>query len=251
MDSLEMLIGVIPSAGLGTRLKENIPKLFVQITSTEKVIDLLEDVICGLVDECCFVIRPDMITSFEKFSTNPKSSYITQPTPKGMGDAVFKAASKFVNYDDVLVVWGDQVSLNKETLNKVINSHFEKDSFCTIPLVKLHNPYVHYEIDETKDLKAILQSREGDLLPKIGYSDIGVFLLKSSNLDVEWNRYLRESKKLGKVTNEINFLPFLLFLAQSGKKMNFLSVNDPFESIGMNTQDDLKKLRSTIEKRGQ
>jgi len=246
-----MLIGVIPSAGLGTRLGENTPKLFVQITLTAKVIDLLEDVICDVVDECCFIIRPDMITSFENFSTNPKSTYITQAKPHGMGDAVFKAASKFVNYDDVLVVWGDQVSLNRETLNQVIKSHFEKDSFCTIPLVKLHNPYVHYEIDDAKGLKEILQAREGDLLPKIGYSDIGVFLLKSRNLDVEWNRFLKESRKLGNVTNEINFLPFLLFLAQSGKKMNFLHVNDPFESIGMNTQDDLKKLRSTIEKRGQ
>jgi bifunctional N-acetylglucosamine-1-phosphate-uridyltransferase/glucosamine-1-phosphate-acetyltransferase GlmU-like protein len=244
-----MLICVVPAAGLGSRLGAKVPKLFVDITPGRKVIDILESNICDFVDECCFVIRPNMVESFSKYSTNSKSTYVIQQEPLGMGDAIFKASRKFSKFDETLVIWGDQVSLNRETLERVIRSHRDSKSFCTIPLVKKIDPYVHYEIDTSNKFINLLQSREGDLLPSIGNSDIGIFLLNSESIVSEWDRFLGQDISLGNITNEINFLPFLFFLAKSGKKMNFIHVADSFESLGMNTPDELERLRHVLVER--
>ena len=249
MDNQRMLISVIPAAGLGTRLGSDVPKLFVQITPTTRVIDLLESSITQFVDECCFVIRPDMIDSFKEYSTESKSTFVIQQEPLGMGDAIFTASNKFQEFEDILIIWGDQISLSKETLEKVIMSHMKSGDYCTIPLVQMQNPYVHYEISRLSKLTNLFQSREGDILPSIGFSDIGVFLIKTENLIKEWHTYLENKITMGNATNEINFLPFLLFLSQSGKSLNFPMVDDPFESIGMNTPSELEKLRNILEDR--
>lgn len=244
------LISVVPAAGLGTRLGVKTPKLFVEIKPNLRVIEVLERNICGLVDECCFVIRPDMVDAFKDLTTNPKSSYVIQEEPIGMGDAVFRASEKITSFTDMLVIWGDQVSLSSETLEKVITSHRESDSFCTIPLVKLEKPYVHYEVDEFNNFIELLQEREGDSLPSIGYSDIGVFMLRTDEIQKDWLTYLEIPARFGGKTHEINFLPFLHFLAKSGRKMNFLYVDDPFESLGMNTSSQLEILRNALKERG-
>ena len=245
-----MLISVVPAAGLGTRLGGETPKLFVQLTPNLKVIDLLESVIGDLVDECCFVIRPDMIESFKDYSRNTKSTFVIQEEPLGMGDAVFKASKKLLQFENLLVVWGDQISLCKETLVRVIREHTENDVDCTIPLVKVQNPYVHYEVNQFNQLENLYQSREGDSLPKVGFSDIGVFLLKTKNILTEWESYLKQFPYRSNTTHEINFLPFLLFLSKSGKKQIFPIIQDAFEATGMNTKIELDAFKDVLGRKG-
>ena len=241
-----MLIAVVPAAGLGTRLGAKIPKLFVQLTPNLRVIDLLESAIGDLVDECCFVIRPDMVESFKEYSTNLKSTFVIQEEPLGMGDAIFKASKKLLQFKTLLVVWGDQISLSKETLVRVIREHTQKDVDCTIPLVKVQNPYVHYEINQFDQLENLYQSREGDSLPNVGFSDIGVFLLKTTNILPEWESYLKQFPHRSNTTHEINFLPFLLFLSKNGKKQIFPVIQDAFEATGMNTKIELDAFKDVL-----
>jgi bifunctional UDP-N-acetylglucosamine pyrophosphorylase/glucosamine-1-phosphate N-acetyltransferase len=245
-----MIICVVPAAGLGTRLGSKVPKLFVQLTPNLKVIDLLESTVGDLVDECCFVIRPDMVESFKKYSTNSKSTFVIQEVPRGMGDAVFKASRKILQYETLLVVWGDQISLSKETLIRVIRKHAENDVDCTIPLVKVQNPYVHYEINQFNQLEKLLQSREGDPLPSVGFSDIGVFILKTNTIMTQWDSYLKEAPHLSNTTGEINFLPFLLFLSKNGKRQDFPIIENAFEATGMNTRIELEKFKEVFQKKG-
>jgi len=244
-----MIICVVPAAGLGTRLGAKIPKLFVQLTPNLKVIDLLESTVGDLVDECCFVIRPDMVESLKKYSTNSKSTFVIQEEPRGMGDAVFKASRKILQYETLLVVWGDQISLSKETLIRVIRKHAENDVDCTIPLVKVQNPYVHYEINQFNQLEKLLQSREGDSLPSVGFSDIGVFILKTNNIMTQWESYLKQTPHLSNTTGEINFLPFLLFLSKNGKRQDFPIIENAFEATGMNTRIELEKFKEVFQKK--
>ena len=245
-----MLIAVVPAAGLGTRLGARMPKLFVQLAPNLRVINLLESVIGDLVEECCFVIRPDMVESLKKYSTNSRSTFVIQEEPLGMGDAVFKASRKFLEFETLLVVWGDQISLSKETLIRVIREHAENDVDCTIPLVQVQNPYVHYEINQFHQLENLYQSREGDSLPDVGFSDIGVFLLKTNNILTEWKSYLKQFPSPSNTTHEINFLPFLLFLSKNGKKQNFPIIQDAFEATGMNTKIELETFKDVFERKG-
>jgi bifunctional N-acetylglucosamine-1-phosphate-uridyltransferase/glucosamine-1-phosphate-acetyltransferase GlmU-like protein len=245
-----MLISVVPAAGLGTRLGAKVPKLFVELAPNLRVIDLLESTIGDLVDECCFVIRPDMVDSFKEYSTNLKSTFVIQEEPRGMGDAIFQASKKLLHFKTLLVVWGDQISLSKETLIRVIRKHNENDVDCTIPLVKVQNPYVHYEINQFNKLENLFQSREGDSLPTVGFSDIGVFLLKTNNILAEWESYLKQLPSLSKATHELNFLPFLVFLSKNGKRQDFPIIQDAFQATGMNTNVELENFKVAFKERG-
>ena len=246
-----MIIAVIPAAGMGTRLAVGIPKLFVELSSDFYVIDLLESTISDLADECCFVIRPDMIREFQSLSKSEKSTFVIQSTPSGMGNAIFCASSKIIEHEYVLVIWGDQVGISKETLRRVIESHRNLGAYCTVPLAKIDYPYVHYILDNSVGLKGILHRREGDSMPSQGLSDIGVFMLNTENLVSYWEDYLETSGKLGSVTNEVNFLPFLVYLAGIGANMNFISVEDAGEALGMNSPDELRKIRQLMSKEGE
>ena len=115
-----MIISVLPAAGMGKRLNQPVPKLFVKLDDELRVINLLESNISDLVDECCFVIRPDMVLDFQSFSTGKNSTFVIQETPRGMGDAIFCASPKFDQYETLVIVWGDQVGISQETLRAVL-----------------------------------------------------------------------------------------------------------------------------------
>jgi bifunctional UDP-N-acetylglucosamine pyrophosphorylase/glucosamine-1-phosphate N-acetyltransferase len=234
-----MTICVIPSAGKGTRLGSEIPKLFLELKDGFKTIDVLISNILSYVDEICFVIRPDMVERFESEYLLPKISYVIQNTPLGMGDAVFSASSQIVKHENLLVVWGDQASISQETINLTKMSHAVSRAYFTVPLVDIENPYVHYEITHGNELNRVLQSREGDQLPKKGRSDVGVFALKTRNLEKHWMSYRIYCNSIGASTGELNFLPFFSYLSQAGELGNFPQVKNRLETRGINTREDL------------
>ena len=72
-----------------------------------------------------------------------------------------------------------------------------------------------------------------------GFSDVGTFLLDVGGLLDAWDSYRRE-RNAGAVTGEINFLPFLPYLAQHGWQVSRIAVEDPVEARGINSLEDLK-----------
>ena len=159
-----------------------------------------------------------------------------------MGDAIFKGYDYWKNFDHILVVWGDQINLSSMTLESVVKSVDEK---ITLPLVKSEAPYVDYVFEGGKLVK-VLQSREGDQCRPGGFSDIGVFLLPTNNLNSYWTEFL-SLNNLGKETGEVNFLPFFSFLnTKCGVEIKKIIIEDESESRGLNTREDLKFFQDKI-----
>jgi bifunctional N-acetylglucosamine-1-phosphate-uridyltransferase/glucosamine-1-phosphate-acetyltransferase GlmU-like protein len=228
---------------MGTRLGIDTPKIFVEISTGFHMVNLLETVLGDLVDECCFVIRPNMIDQFELLVKNKNSTYVIQETPTGMGDAIFESSEKFEKFDTILIIWGDQVGVNRETVKMVINKHHESGAYFSVPLVKVAYPYVHYIVEGGSTLTGISQKREGDFMPEDGLSDIGIFIMRSRGLEEYWVKYRNNFAILGGVTQEVNFLPFLPFLASQNQSFQVLSVQNEEESLGMNTLSDLNRFK--------
>jgi hypothetical protein len=87
-------------------------------------------------------------------------------------------------------------------------------------------------------------------MPSEGLADIGLFVIDTFNLEFFWNDYLETSLVLGETTKEINFLPFLVYLARKGLAMNFPKIQDSDEALGLNTNEDLTKVRDYLLKKG-
>ena len=229
------ICAVVPAAGNGTRLGSEDPKVFTKVSSNKVVWDFLYENIKGHVDAFNLIVKPGVGEKYSQY-IKPDTHISNQDNPLGMGDAIFKGYDYWKEFDHILIVWGDQINLSSETLKSVTKSADDK---IVLPLVKSEKPYVDYVFEDGKLVK-VLQSREGDKCRRGGFSDIGVFLLPTSNLKNYWSDFLNLEKR-GNKTGEINFLPFFSFLnTKCNVDVRKIFIEDECESRGLNTKEDLK-----------
>jgi bifunctional UDP-N-acetylglucosamine pyrophosphorylase/glucosamine-1-phosphate N-acetyltransferase len=159
-----------------------------------------------------------------------------------MGDAIFGGYKKWAEFENILIIWGDQVYVSEQTISKTLEIQSRADDpQCTIPVTAVEEPYVQYLFDDDNEkLLRILQSREGDVCEPKGYADVGTFCLSVENLVEAWSQFLKLGLK-GTSTGELNFLPFLPFLStQYNWVIRRVLVQNPIESRGINTKEDLE-----------
>ena len=160
-----------------------------------------------------------------------------------MGDAIFCGFPIWSRADVVLIVWGDQVFVSQDTLRRTCSLHNGVLRTIVLPVVRLSQP-VEYVFNEVGSLESVRQSREGDLCTPNGYNDIGAFALSVPGLRDAWTHYLTRMHR-GAGTGEINFLPFLPYLASTGWSVKRFAVADSREARGINTPEDLEFFRRT------
>lgn len=249
---IEDICAVIPAAGRGSRLGLSIPKILAPVVGDRTIWDILYSKLAQYTDRVHVVLSPEGFDQFnEKLRHGCLRSKVTtsvQVTPKGMGDAIFSACDFWRGYRNILVVWGDQVFLSDETIQKTVNtqcsSSVDNSHILSLPLTEMDQPYVQYLFDDhTGHLQQIRQSREGDLCDSRGFSDVGLFGLSVDGLESKWKSYLTTALK-GNNTGEINFLPFLVELSNTPAwRTKSILVKNSTEARGVNTPQDLEFFR--------
>ncbi|MFI5956392.1 NTP transferase domain-containing protein [Cryptosporangium sp. NPDC051539] len=237
---------IVPAAGRGTRLGlAEGPKLLAPVTRHETIWTILRRTLAGLVDQAHVVVAPSHLDAVRAATDGnaPPTTFAVQPAPTGMGDAVFEGWADWQHANVVVVIWGDQVNVSRDTIAHALRVHGGRPRRVVLPLVRLAEPYVEYRFNRSGRLTHVLQAREGDRCRPGGWSDVGTFVLSTPELVEEWQRY-RADSALGSRTGEVNFLPFLGRLAARGWDVRPSSVSDPREARGINTADDLEFFRS-------
>ena len=231
---------VIPAAGKGTRLGLG-PKIFAPIDDTTTVFDVIYKKLAPHVDDICLVLSPEGKQQYE--TVYKKTGHVTvrlQKEPLGMGHAVFEACYIWQHYDVVLVLWGDCPNVSTNSIRTALPEHYEIKS-CHVPVKYQEDPYVSIEVQYNWK---VAQKREGDPMPAGGWSDIGLFSFSAQHL-AEAARTM-ESKHIGKITQEENFLPVLHQLYKSNWHMYAHEVYSQKEALGINTPQDLALTRSYL-----
>jgi bifunctional N-acetylglucosamine-1-phosphate-uridyltransferase/glucosamine-1-phosphate-acetyltransferase GlmU-like protein len=245
------LCAIIPAAGRGSRLGVDVPKVFVPILPGFTIWDAVRGKLSQVANPLILVLSPEGLAYAKQTDFPPetfaKTTLARQPSPRGMGDAIFGVADLWREYDNLLIVWGDQFNLSLETLRACIALHAQQTGpGLTLPVVRMAEPYVEYVFDSADRLTHIRQSREGDVCTPNGFSDVGVFLLTGGlPLIEEWTRY-QSRASIGNMTGEINFLPFLVHLSANGWPVRRYETTDPAEAIGINTPVDLAFARKLL-----
>lgn len=232
-------VAVIPAAGKGTRLGLDSPKIFTSITLTVSPWTILREALAPLVDHIEVVLPPPW-TAYEGY----KVGISIQPEPLGMGDAVFCA--DWHDADTIVVVWGDQIGLSADTVAQALGEHDGTPKTVIVPMVQVKNPYTDYVFEPDGHLHEVLQAREGDTPRLNGWADVGVFVLSTEGLRYAWDGYKIDHGFRG--GGELNFLPFLVYLAHHGWDVDGIPVDDPDEARGLNTPEDLEWARARFAK---
>ena len=242
---------IIPAAGAGTRLQSSTPKVLAEVNG-KAMIDHLFDRYSKTVGRFVLVVHP----SFEALVRNHVAQVApsldiqlaSQPKATGMLDAILLALEPVQRApaERVWITWCDQIGVHPDTVSELSRlSRERQDAAAIFPTSRQAPPYIHLERDAEGRLTNIRQRREGDRMPDVGESDMGLFSLSAnaySTLLPQFGREVRQESRSG----ERNFLPFLPWLALRGHSVVTFPSTNAIEAIGINTPDDRRRLEAYL-----
>lgn len=201
------------------------------------------------VDHTIVIVHPsfaDQVSAHLR-ATGQAVDLEVQETPTGMLDAVLLAREKVraSHASRVWITWCDQVAVHPTTVARLAeHSDAYAEAPLILPVVHRNDPYVHLERDSTGRIVRILHRREGDAMPPVGESEMGLFSLSR---EAYLNRLpeFAAATDPGAATRERNLLPFIPWIAARGEVITFPAVED-VEAVGVNTPEDLQQVESRL-----
>jgi len=232
---------VIPAAGTGSRLKSTLPKVLVPVLG-RAMIDRLIDVYEPYVKSVVVVTNPVARAAVTQHldARGLLASVVVQEQPTGMLDAITiaHAAVGAGVAAHVWITWCDQVGVHPLTVARLAErTQANPAAPIVMPTCTRPDPYIHLLRDSRHRITRVLQRREGDAMPAIGESDMGLFSLSRRAFLDDLHRYAT-MPMVGEGTGERNFLPFIPWMDRQGGVLTFPCV-DAQESTGVNTPEEL------------
>jgi bifunctional UDP-N-acetylglucosamine pyrophosphorylase / glucosamine-1-phosphate N-acetyltransferase len=232
---MKNITAVILAAGMGTRMKTDLPKVLHPVASQT----MLGKTIAGLrkagVEDIIAVIgyKAEMVEGLFK----DKIRFVRQPELLGSGDALAHAVD-FMGKGEgkVLVTCGDTPLITAETYKKMKQAHMKERLSCALLTCLVDDPSSYGRImrDKKGEVSSIIE--EKDLTAagkKIKEINVGTYCFKRSELrkfigDIELN----EKKKEFYLTDIVDILK------KNGKKIVSVSCGSE-EAIGVNSRREL------------
>jgi len=239
---------IVPAAGLGSRLGVPIPKVLARVAG-RPMIDHLFQLYAGTIQRFVVVASQagrELLAGH--LQGRPElTDLVVQAEPTGMLDAILLARSHVERHqpDRVWITWCDQVAVRRETVAGMSDADASApEPAMVLPTCIGPDPYIHFDRDPSGRIVAVRQRREGDAMPAAGESDMGVFSLSRAAYLEDLRAYDRAAAR-GRATGERNFLPFIPWLAASGRVVSF-PCTDPIEAVGINTPEDLRRIEAHL-----
>jgi bifunctional UDP-N-acetylglucosamine pyrophosphorylase/glucosamine-1-phosphate N-acetyltransferase len=233
---------IIPAAGLGSRLSADIPKVLYPVNGMP-MIDYLFDLYASVVERFVLVLHPSFAPDVVRYCAYRRLpiDYEIQESPTGMLDAILVPRKRIRSHmpASVWITWCDQIAVRPQTVSKLVTLSEENSKPGLIfPTVRRAAPYIHLVRNDQGAIIDVLQEREGDTLPEIGESDMGLFCLSPNTYCELLGDFARDVVR-GAGTQERNFLSFIPWLQQRAEVRTFPACHE-IESVGINTSADLQ-----------
>jgi bifunctional UDP-N-acetylglucosamine pyrophosphorylase/glucosamine-1-phosphate N-acetyltransferase len=218
------------------------------------MVDHLVQLYRPVVDRIILVLSPSALGSVREHCAahDVEMEFCIQEAPTGMLDAIRTPAGRVAQIDpgDVWITWCDQVAVSPRTVEQLTEAAAgAPEAAMILPTVERREPYIHFVRTSDGTIVDVLHRREGDRMPDVGESDMGLFRLSTP----AYLRSLAEYADLAPVsavTGERNFLPFIPWLADRDSLVT-IRVRDPMESVGINTPEELLRVEEHLAQRGE
>ena len=227
---------IILAAGLGTRMRSEVPKPLHLIHSRPMLSYLIDAVSeAGIKRKDIILVLGHGMDRVKKEFSGFNTAY--QKKPLGSGDAVTSAQKHFRNYSgDILVLYSDTPLLTAATLKKLIKAHRRSRSGCTVLTAETENPESYGRILRKRG-SIVKIVEEKDALPaekNIKEINIGAYIFAKKTLFSHINEVKMNPKK-----KEYYLTDIVNILKEAGSKVSAFTTKDPSEGVGINSRAEL------------
>ncbi len=233
---------VILAAGMGTRMKTDIPKVLHMVASRTLLERITSSLKSAGIEDIFAVIgyKAEMIESLFR----EQMRFIRQPELLGSGDALAHAVDFMTDRENaVLVTCGDTPLITKATYRKIIKAQAEEDASCVLLTSVVDDPSSYGRIVRGEAGEIARITEEKDLSAeekKIKEINVGTYCFKKGELA----RYIREIE-MNEKKKEFYLTDIVDILKKNGKKVISVSC-DSSEHIGVNSREDLARVNTMV-----
>jgi bifunctional UDP-N-acetylglucosamine pyrophosphorylase/glucosamine-1-phosphate N-acetyltransferase len=235
---------IILAAGLGKRMKSDLPKVLHKADGKYLVDYVIDNVRQVGIDNIVVVIGHKYELVQEKLANRSVKFAIQQPQ-LGTGHAVQLAIPALGRFQgDLLVLCGDMPLVSVTTIRNLLDLRRRTQSAAAVLTVVLDDPAMYGRIvrDNNGMLEAIVEFRDADSeirrLKEVNtatycfnFSDLVPMLEKIKPKNVQSEYYLTDTMALFKA---------------AGLKVSVLQSDNPDEGLGVNSQEELARIDELI-----
>lgn len=237
---------IILAAGKSTRMKSALPKVMHKLCGRPML---------GYVLDLAASLKPKQVVAVLGF----KQELVRKILPSGVkiaiqkkligtADAVKAGLSALKGFKGtVLILYGDNPLLKKETLSKLLKYHLENNAQATLLTAQLKKPFGYGRITRDKycSICGIVEEKDADEVQKdIKEINTGIVCFKKESLKANL-KYIRPLNR----KKEYYLTDIIGILAKRNCLVEGLKADDAEEALGINTRAELAKANSLMQKR--
>ncbi|HEU5009980.1 MAG TPA: bifunctional UDP-N-acetylglucosamine diphosphorylase/glucosamine-1-phosphate N-acetyltransferase GlmU [Gaiellaceae bacterium] len=233
---------VVMAAGLGTRMRSDVPKHLHPLLGRRMVDWVLASSRALGVEQVVVVVSPATAADFDG------PTVAVQEEPRGTGDAVRCARAALEGrVDDVLVLSGDTPLLTPQILGKLVDTHRRAGAAATV---------LSFEPDDPKQYGRILRSDDGGLAAIVEHRDATAE--EREVREVNSSIYVFRADSLWPVLDrldphnaqgELYLTDTVAILVGDGERVAVHKGDDPVETEGVNTRVELAAAAAALRDR--
>ncbi|OGQ13786.1 MAG: UDP-N-acetylglucosamine diphosphorylase/glucosamine-1-phosphate N-acetyltransferase [Deltaproteobacteria bacterium RIFCSPHIGHO2_02_FULL_40_11] len=232
---------MILAAGLGTRMKSDLPKVLHPICGQPMLTHIIDQLLSLGVDKIVIIVSHGKEKVIQAISRDDKFVFIDQKKPLGTGHAVRQTEKIFKNFKGpVLILSGDAPAITKHTLQAILRAHqaTKADLTCATADLPLSTPYgrIIRKNNKIQEIKEALDCSKNEL--QIPEMNLGLYCANPhtlfSALQKIKNKNAKKEYYLTDIVQLINF-------SQAFK------LEDARETLGINNRVELAKMNQYMQ----
>jgi bifunctional UDP-N-acetylglucosamine pyrophosphorylase/glucosamine-1-phosphate N-acetyltransferase len=241
----KVIVAVILAAGQGTRMKSAVPKVLHMVNNRPMVNDIIATVKLLGISRVIVVVghKADMVKTYLN-----KVEVVAQSPLLGTGHAVLQTKELLSEFTgDVLVLYGDTPLLTIQTIEKLIEKHRLSEASCTLLSVKLKDPKGYGRIvrDNSQNITKIVEDRDASAKERsIKEINVGAYCFKCKDLFENLQEVTPDNIK-----GEYYLTDVISIMWKKGLSIESVLTTNQREAWGVNTKDDLTRVRKVVKQR--
>jgi len=237
-----MAAAIILAAGMGTRMKSDLPKVLHPVCGLPMLTYVIDACRGAGCERIILVVGHRQELVRETYAAAGDVAYVEQIPQQGTGHAVMVCQKELASLEGpVLVLAGDGPLIQASTLRELLATHVQQQAACTLATSVLTDPAKYGRIlrDGRGELQSIIEAV--DATPEqlaIREVNVSVYCYDAAALRSVLPRLTNTTNKKG----EYYLTDTLGLLRTDGQKLAAVAAVPPEDVISINTPDELAEV---------